>query len=152
MKISIEKIRRTLAVVMLATFFLPLTQCTHKKEPGTSGPPAKAEVLVLANSMKWHEPQEWAPLALIVWPLPSLALLAFVRRRGVRIATHAIELLACGVATWYAYMIIALWGEIRYGGMLLLGSQLLYFAFTAYCLGWQIRHQPGAPGLAETPS
>ncbi len=152
MKISIEKIRRTLAVVMLATFFLPLTQCTPKKEPGASGPPAKVQVMVLADSMKWHEPQEWAPLALVVWPLPSLALLAFVRRRGVRIATHAIELLACGVAGWFAYSIIALWGEIRYGGVLLLGSQLLYFGFTAYCLLWQIRHQPEPPGTAETPS
>lgn len=152
MKIAIEKIRRTLAVVMLATFFLPLTQCTHKKEPGASGPPARTEVLVMANSMKWHEPQEWTSLALFVWPLPSLALLAFVRRRGVRIATHALELLACGVAAWFAYTIIALWGEIRYGGVLLLGSQLLYFGFTAYCLLWQIRHQPATPGLADTPS
>jgi hypothetical protein len=141
MKISIEKIRRVLAVVMLTTFFLPLTQCTPKQASAASAAPSKPSVYVAAESMNWREPKEWSPLLLFVWPLPSLALLAGVRRRAVRIATHALELLACAAATYYAVMIIGLWGEIRYGGVILLASLLLYFGFTAYCLRWQIRNK-----------
>lgn len=139
MKISIEKIRRALAVVMLVALFLPLAQCTPKKDAAPNSVPAKPYVLVFAENLKWQNPQDWSALALFAWPWPALALLAFVRRRAVRIATHALELLVCAWVTWYAGMIIAAYGEIRYGGVIWLSSLLLYFGFTAYCLWWQIR-------------
>lgn len=139
MKISIEKIRRALAVVMLVVIFLPLAQCTQKKDAAPNTVPAKPYVLVIAENVKWQQPQDWSGLALFVWPWPTLVLLAFVRRRAVRIATHALELLVCGWVAWYAGTIIALYGEIRYGGVIWLGSLLLYFGFTAYCLVWQVR-------------
>lgn len=77
--------------------------------------------------------------AMFLWPLPALLVLALVRRRGVRIAVHLLELAACAWAMYGLWIIIAFNGEIRYGGVIFCGTLLLYFGFTAYCLVWQIR-------------
>lgn len=92
-----------------------------------------------AEHIGWKPVNALGLLALFLWPVPALVLTGLVRRRGVRIAVHLAELLACAVAMVFAWNIIALWGEIRYGGVIFIATVLLYFAFTAYCLVWQIR-------------
>jgi hypothetical protein len=141
LKISIEKIRRALALVMVACMFLPLAQCTPKPDPSVhTAPPAPSRFIAADEAMaQFKRSGELTLAAVFLWPLPALLVLALVRRRGVRIAVHLLELAACAWAMYGLWIIIAFNGEIRYGGVIFCGTLLLYFGFTAYCLVWQIR-------------
>ncbi len=131
-----------LALVLVACFFLPLAQCTHKSVSTASSPPPKPSQFVAAAQINFKNSDELGLLALFLWPVPALVLTALVRRRGVRIGVHLAELLACAVAMFFAWYIIALWGEIRYGGVIFIATLVFYFAFTTYSLVWQIRRAP----------
>lgn len=145
-RIPIERIRRVLALLMLACLFLPLAQCTPKLLPGAKGGPPKPSEFVVAHELHFDTGGDFMLLAIFAWPLPTLALLAWVRARRARIALYVAELLTCSAALYYLSLILMLWGQIRYGGVILLSCMLFYFALTLYCLIWTIRRKvPAGP-------
>ncbi|MBV8465844.1 MAG: hypothetical protein JO218_07835 [Burkholderiales bacterium] len=130
----LELLKRVASLIIAACLFLPLCQCTPKAVPGaqdsvqTQAAPAEPEVLVIGQRIDYQDPHDLFGLLLFAWPLLAWPL----RRRVTRVLTTAIvnlaELTAAVATLIYLYDIIALWGQIRYGGVMALG------AYGVYCL------------------
>ena len=126
----IASIQRALAIVIMACFFLPLCQCTAKMPPrpesATSGV-VTTEVLVPFRKIHFQDADEMLLVVLFAWPLVFLVAhrAAQSKRKAVLIA--GAEFLFGIASIIYLGLILKLWGELRYGGVI---AMLAFIAST----------------------
>ena len=139
-----ENIKRALALVVLACFFLPLSQCTAKMAATPNAQAqTKTEVFIPVEAIRLQSVEEVPFVAVFVWPLGFWALRRLVKAR--RLAVVGLEL-ACGLASLtYLVLVFQFWGELRYGGVLVLLALLGHVLVSAFELTRHAIHHRRTP-------
>lgn len=141
----VETIKRVLALVIVVCFFLPLAQCSPRSSAdgasaSTDRPP---DVLVPVKQVKFSSPYDAAILTLFGWPLVFVAVRRRARSRASRVVINVVEGLLAAASLYWLAETIALWGVIRYGGVILLLAFGTYLLCVAAALYMQWRAPPG---------
>ncbi len=124
-------IKRALAIVVLACFFLPLCQCTARVPPGSESATSEAvttTVLVPFKELHFQEADEILLVGLFAWPLCFLAMHRAEQSRRQKVLISSVEFLFGVASIIYLGLILKLWGELRYGGVI---AMLAFIASTA---------------------
>lgn len=116
----LEIIKRALAIVILACFFLPLSQCTTVVQE--NGKPdakmvSKTEQYVPYKAIHFESIDEILVVSIFVWPLGFWALNRKIRSKRSAVLISLTELL-CGIASlaYLAYLFL-FWTEIKWAGI-----------------------------------
>jgi hypothetical protein len=134
MRLSIVK--RILAILIAVCFFLPLSQCASKSDPEVSlqerveASQARVETtnFVAYETIEFKSIDEVTITLMFVWPLISIFISSIAKRKMVRIAIYALELLASAGSIFYLIQIFSVFTKILPAGYLLLATFFLYFA------------------------
>lgn len=127
---GISTLKRMLALLILACFFLPLCQCSGKSEAPTyteSGklietPEVKDIVIIPAEIVEFRHLDEIPLLSAFLWPLAAVLLQSRIRRRWGILALNALEIVLAVLSIAGFIHILQFYPELRYGGVLLLGG------------------------------
>ncbi len=132
--LTTENIKRLIAFVVLACFFLPLCQCSAKVDPkeSTASLHKATEVFVPFEKLHFEDADEVVLVAVFAWPL---CLWAF-RRTSIaarrKLVTNSVEVL-CSIASFvYVGLIIQFWGEIKFGGVMCLAAFAAHAAVSMF--------------------
>jgi hypothetical protein len=159
-------LKQLLAIILLSTFFLPLSRCDIQdvnvkvgaELPGVS---AKNKKKTVTDAPKFSPPGSdrksfnysynlpykmfytkeffsWLMFLAFVWPFPLLAYIYFGRRKKILNILTLIEPFFC-LGSMYMVGMISLMGEIMYGGYLALGSIFSYFIVSCYDIFMMIK-------------
>ncbi|STQ90797.1 hypothetical protein [Iodobacter fluviatilis] len=135
--LTAENIKRSIAIVVLACFFLPLCQCTAKMPPtqnANAQGSTTTEVFVPYEKVRLEDINEVVLVTLFVWPLCFWALRRFAVTRVKKIAINSAEIV-CGLASlFYLGLFFRLWGDLKYGGVIALFSFAIQVAVSAFLL------------------
>jgi len=120
-------IKRIAALVLAVSFFLPLSQCSDKRE---GAPQSHVQVYEITafTAYKWPSFGSTIAVFLFFWPialcsLESLGLAGFLAQHKLKVELVLTFLTLAGVV-W-----LTLWGKsIRYGAFVAVGSILAYAA------------------------
>lgn len=136
---TIERLKRLLALVIMACFFMPLSQCTGKEDPSHPHGAQPHDFVPFAE-VEFRDFSGIAITGIFVWPLAAFA--ARRRFRGPLPETilNAAEGVLCVGSLYWLIEVISLWGEIRYGGILLVGAFASYLVGTCVVLFRLLRH------------
>jgi len=120
------------ACALMASFFMPLSQCTHKD------PTAVPQVQSAVTSYEWPSAGSLVLLLMFGWPLAGQVL--SIRRsqppwQGLYLMVVAEVLLSA--ATLATILFLLLWGnEVRYGAFVAIAAVLSYLLLAVW-LGYQ---------------
>lgn len=131
----IERIKRVLALVILACFFLPLCQCTTRMPVGNergSLESSKTDVLVPFEQIHFQEADEMLLVALFVWPLVFWAARRGRQFKRKTVVLNSAELICSLASVVYLGLIFRFWGEPRYGGVIAIFA---FFASAVFAAG-----------------
>ena len=150
----ITRIKRWLALGILACFFLPLCQCTVMPKASVPEPSSKAlqapQIIVYAGvglAADDFERQDFAGFAFFVsafsWPVAAMALHSRMRGRTAIIGLSAVEVVLGGLSVWGLLQLLRFFPQLRYGGALVLAFVPGYIACSGAAI-WQIVKQKDA--------
>jgi hypothetical protein len=115
--------KRIAAIILLVSFFLPLSQCSVTPPPRQEHQEVKNEVIYAYSAYEWPSFGGFAALAAFVWPM----WFAFRKSKSPKMLLNSLELLLCASTV---YMLAAL----TYLGSWLYGAYLAAVAIGVYLL------------------
>lgn len=138
-RFAMKTIKRIAAIVILVSFFLPLTQCQNFMVPVSELPPEQLEVakeatnseyqINMAKSFEVRNLGSWLLLLAFLWPL-LLTLLQEKTKNNVLKALVIIAPIFCAITIYYIGQILIL-GRPLYGGYIWFSAM---GAFTVICV------------------
>lgn len=163
---TIRSIKRTAAIVLFVTFFLPLSQCQKKQfkinpdgsiENGVSMRQAvepdqgvdAAPEYSYNIAAKMFDPGElfsWLMLLSFVWPLLFWVWQMRDKRPRTAIVLNALEPIAC-IGSGYITWILSYLGDILIWGYLSMASVAVYFLLSCYELAHAVKARLTPPTL-----
>ena len=147
MKIKVAK--QIAGLVLIITFFLPLSRCEMKKVEVQQAPfSVEGKDNIAVNSSKITESSSneksdsdknipykmfsakklisWLMLLSFFWPIPLLLYFHFGKSKTILAGLTLVEPLAC-IGSGYMVWAISTFGDILFAGYLALGAILIYF-------------------------
>ncbi len=147
---TINKIKRALALIILACFFLPLCQCSSSvpskwhpdgAPPAGAAAPAKTTIDVFIPVAQVQSDILGGALLVLAfgWPLGFLAARRRTYTEKQELIMNIVETLLSAAASAYLVSIILVWGQIRYGGVIVLIALAAYFVAAGLVVGERLR-------------
>lgn len=144
----LEGIKRALAIVILACFFLPLSQCTTVVQE--NGKPdakmvSKTEQYVPYKAIHFESIDEILVVSIFVWPLGFWALNRKTRSKRSAVLISLTELL-CGIASlaYLAYLFL-FWTEIKWAGIVVTVAFALSVLLSIRLILYHALREPSTP-------
>lgn len=144
---GISTLKRMLALLILACFFLPLCQCSGKSavhactESGklTHTPATKPSVVIAAQMVEFRHLDEIPLLSAFLWPLAAVLVQSRIRRRWSIHALNTLEIILAVLCIAGFIQILQFYPELRYGGVLLLGGYVCWIIASCIRLYHHVR-------------
>lgn len=140
----LEKVKRLLAIVILACMFLPIAQCSSTQGAATDQMSQKQslEALVPFNVIKADWRTSIPMTCVYLWPLPFVVFRRYLRSRPrVNAGASALELLFASASLYVLIETVRALGTLRYGGVLAITAFLVYFLLAAISLRRHLRER-----------
>lgn len=129
--VTIESIKRWLAIIILACFFLPLYQCSTKAPANTTSnqeAPSVTEALIPFEEIHFKNIDELVIVSVFAWPLGFWIVRRSTTTAPKKLLINLAEVICGAASLTYLILIFRLWGELRYGGVIAL------LAFSSYVI------------------
>ena len=125
----IVTLKRTAAVLILATLFMPLSKCTLTPPPEEKHQKPTVTISYAYSGYKWPSLGIVAAVFAFVWPL-LFSIFGNVERKAlIRITINIVELLLC-LGSGFMILMITLGGELLYGAYIAVIAFTTYFVTT----------------------
>ena len=127
----LANIKRILPFILLASFFMPLTQCTRYPDKSCVDQTPTVTVNYAYNNKKLYTLETLASIASFCWPIIFLLITFFYSSLNSKSLFKVLELILC-CASAYMWVLLVIFGELLIGGYLAAGAILSYFFITLF--------------------
>lgn len=130
-------IKRALALLLLACFFLLLSQCTRPLPPESDTQSVvveKADILTPYKTIEFKSIDEFGLVLLFFWPFLALITRSYLVKKQYRIALSVVEVVASLFCLYYLWLLFGLWTTILVGGYLAITAFIGYAAVSVATL------------------
>lgn len=137
-------IKRALALLLLACFFLPLSQCTAKIQPESNAQSVavkKADTFTAYKKIEFKSMDELSIVLLFFWPFLALGTRSYLARKQYRITLSVIEVAASLYCLYLVCLLFSLWTTILVGGYLALTAFVGYAGVSVITLCFEFSHR-----------
>lgn len=133
-------IKRALALLLLACFFLPLSQCTAQIQAESNAQSVavkKADTFTAYKKIEYKSMDELSIVLLFFWPFLALGTRSYLARKQYRITLSVIEVAASLYCLYLVCLLFSLWTTILVGGYLAISAFIGYAGVSVITLYYE---------------
>lgn len=135
-----EPLKRILSLIIVACFFLPLSQCSHPDKQSVDNnvqqvTKNRSTLFIPATDLSYKDPDGIPMVFAFFWPLGAMLLRRRCQSKKSAVIANVFEIFLTLASMAYIEFIIQLWGTIKFGGVICLSA---YAAYLLTCGGYLV--------------